>query len=356
MAASLTSILTGSWLTGPILGKELRMASRRRRHYVVRFLYLMVLVLMISLFWMQVGNYHTSAVSYLNQMSEIGRVMTLMIEWFQFVLCPIIAGVMLSTAISDEVYHKTLGVLMTTPITSLQVVMGKLLGKLLQMLLLMAMSLPLLAVIRVFGGIPWMFLISSFCLTLCLVLLAGSLSLWLSISQRRAYIVIIQGILCFVVAFGLVPFLAFLFGHRAIGERALVEFFLVTNPYFCMAGCTEQMIVPGGHGHGSGRALVDSVWPVVSNDLVVDGLGHRAGATPGLAADRRWGSDFSKEGQASRREDLTGFEREVAYDQGMAIVVEGSTHSGIGMQTMEKDRDWHWGRALVGGGLYQDRY
>ena len=115
MAASLTSILTGSWLTGPILGKELRMASRRRRHYVVRFLYLMVLVLMISLFWMQVGNYHTSAVSYLNQMSEIGRVMTLMIEWFQFVLCPIIAGVMLSTAISDEVYHKTLGVLMTTP-------------------------------------------------------------------------------------------------------------------------------------------------------------------------------------------------------------------------------------------------
>jgi len=34
--------------------------------------------------------------------------------------------VMLSTSISDEIYHKTLGVLMTTPINSFQIVAGKL--------------------------------------------------------------------------------------------------------------------------------------------------------------------------------------------------------------------------------------
>ncbi len=249
--ARLTHVLTGvgtHWLTGPIFGKELRMASRRRRHYVVRFLYLAVLIIILSLLALETSGHQVNAINLMHEMTQLGQSITLIIVWFQFILCPIIAAVMLSTAISDEMIHQTLGVLMTTPITSLQIVVGKLLSKLLQMLLLMSMSLPLLAIIRVFGGIPWLFLVASFCVTLCTVLLAGALSLWLSISQRKAYLVIIQGVLVFVFLFGGIPLLTFLFGEHVLREQDIIEFFMTTNPYFCLSGCMQQWLFPGSRG------------------------------------------------------------------------------------------------------------
>jgi ABC-type transport system involved in multi-copper enzyme maturation permease subunit len=111
---------------------------------------------------------------------------------FQFIATQVLAVIMLSTAISDEIYHRTLGLLMTTPINSLQIVMGKVLSKLLQLLQLLGITLPVLAIVRVLGGVSWGYLLSSFCITLTSVLLAGALSLAFSIHNRRAYAVIVR--------------------------------------------------------------------------------------------------------------------------------------------------------------------
>jgi len=46
-----------------------------------------------------------------------------------------------------------------------QIVAGKLLSKLWQKLILLAISLPLLAVVRVFGGVPWDYVLSSLAVT-----------------------------------------------------------------------------------------------------------------------------------------------------------------------------------------------
>jgi len=82
--------------------------------------------------------------------------------------------------------------------------MGKLFSKLLQIILLLAISLPLLAIVRIFGGVPWNYVLSSLCITLTAVIFAGSLSLYFSINNRRAYVVIIKtvvtlGVLYFCV-------------------------------------------------------------------------------------------------------------------------------------------------------------
>ena len=109
---------------------------------------------------------------------------------FQFVAMQILAVIMLSNAISDEVYHRTLGLLMTTPISSLQIVLGKVLSRLLQLILLLAISLPILAIARVLGGVSWSYLLSSLCVTLTTAIFAGSLSLLFSVKNRFAYGVI----------------------------------------------------------------------------------------------------------------------------------------------------------------------
>ena len=149
------------WLTGPVFDKELRVSSRQRRNYFLRFAYIFILMIILMLIWGRVSYYRGSSVLQVSRLAQAGRNIVIYIVWFQFCAVQLIAVVMLSNSISDEIYHKTLGVLITTPITSTQIVIGKLLSKLLQIILLLAISLPLLAIIRIFGGVPWNFIISS---------------------------------------------------------------------------------------------------------------------------------------------------------------------------------------------------
>ncbi len=241
------------WLTGPVFDKELRVSSRKRRNYVLRFAYIALLLSILLFIWILAVKYEGSNILQVSRMAQAGKIIITYIVWFQFCAAQIIAVVMLSNSISDEIYHKTLGMLMTTPITSIQIVMGKLLSKLLQLLLLLAISLPLLAIVRMFGGVPWSFITSSMCLTLTTVLLVSSLSLFYSIFFRRAYIVIIITILTLLVFFGLVPFLYISFItltklYKTVPEEILLFILVQPNPYICFFSETMMMTNPGSMG------------------------------------------------------------------------------------------------------------
>ena len=179
-------------LAGPILDKELRVASRRRRNFVFRFAYLALLGVFVVIVWIEsVGRFGPGAYVAM-QMPLAGQEIVLTIVLFQFVMMQLAAVVMLSGAVSEEIYRRTLGVLMTTPITGFQIVVGKLLGSLLQMALLLAVSLPLLVLVRVFGGVPWEFVVAGLGITLASALFAASLSLYFSMGSRRAYWVVLE--------------------------------------------------------------------------------------------------------------------------------------------------------------------
>ena len=206
-------VLSPFRLTGPIFDKELRVSSRRRRNYVLRFAYVAVLTVFLALVWIEAMGRSGSAVYQISRMAEAGQFIVIYMVWFQFCATQFLAVILLSNSISDEIYHRTLGLLMTTPINSFQIVMGKLLSKLLQLVLLLAISLPLLAIIRVLGGVPWNYVISSLCITLTTVIFVGSLSLFFSIFCRRAYVVIIMTALTIGLLFALLPLLAVMSWH-----------------------------------------------------------------------------------------------------------------------------------------------
>ena len=132
-------------LTGPIFDKEMRVSSRRRRNYVLRFLYIGIFTVLVAAVWAEHVAYNRSSVYQTSRMASAGVTLVVTVLWFEFLAAQVIAAVMLSTSISDEIYKRTLGVLMTTPIGSFQIVLGKLTSKLLQIVLLLAISLPLLA-------------------------------------------------------------------------------------------------------------------------------------------------------------------------------------------------------------------
>lgn len=237
-------------LTGPIFDKELRVSSRRKRNYFLRFAYVWLLTAFIAFAWIVTAKIGSSAslVYQVSRMSGTGKYVTTTIIWFQFIAIQLIAIVMLSTAISDEIYHRTLGLLMTTPISSLQIVIGKLFSKLLQLVLLLAISLPLLAIIRVMGGVPWDYVVSSLCITLTAAIFAGSISLTFSITNRHSHSVIVRTVLvCFLFYIGppiVVQLLRFAYQVRILSEISL----FYVNPFIAMGFASQSMLSPASVG------------------------------------------------------------------------------------------------------------
>ena len=237
------------WLTGPIFDKELRVSSRRRRNYVLRFFYVVMLTLFLVLVWIPMMARSGSSLYQISRMAETGKFIVVYMVWFQFCAIQVLAVILLSTSISEEIYHRTLGLLMTTPINSFQIVMGKLFSKLLQLVLLLAISLPLLAIVRVMGGVPWNYVISSLCITLTTVIFVGSLSLFFSIFSRRAYIVIIVTCITLWIVFAMLPvgiYAIWDIANIRTSEKALFEWLFLPNPYCNLFFKTIMMVEPRG--------------------------------------------------------------------------------------------------------------
>jgi ABC-type transport system involved in multi-copper enzyme maturation permease subunit len=246
-------------LTGPIFDKEMRVSSRRRRNYVLRFLYIGFFTFLVASVWLDKIVHGGSSVYQASRMAAAGQSIVTTILWFQFLAAQAIAVVMLSTSISDEIYKRTLGVLMTTPIGSFQIVIGKLTSRLLQIVLLLAISLPLLAVVRVFGGVPWGYLLCGLCVTLTTVVFVGSLSLFFSIFTRRAHTAIIESILAAGLLFGVMPAivlasLASFKGSVKIPINRVMSVLSYVNPYMVMEAATEALY--------SARLTIFTKWPL----------------------------------------------------------------------------------------------
>ena len=250
--------------TGPIFDKELRISSRRKRNYWLRFAYLAAMTCFVVLVWNATVTLTGTSVYQVSRMSQAGVAIVASLVSFQFVIIQMIAVIMLSNAISGEINSRTLGILMTTPINSFQIVMGKLLSKLLQLILLLAISLPLLAVVRVFGGVPWDYVLSSVCITLTAVIFAGTLSMYFSISARPPYAIILKTIFVLGILYIFIPAMAGAILGRYYATRvglspAYYTCVFLTNPFIVMWASTTSMVSPAAFRQ---LPFSISIWPL----------------------------------------------------------------------------------------------
>jgi len=245
-----------------MFGKELRVAGRQRRYYLLRFGYICLLILFIVYVWLaavRVGG-TGSALVLVSRMPEAGKRIVTSVIWFQFLAAQFLAVVLLSGAVSGEVRQRTLEAVLVTPISGLQIVVGKLLSKLLQPVLLLAVSLPLLAVVRVFGGVSWDYVVSAFCITLVAMLFAGSLSLLLSVTDRQPHHVATTTVGWCLILWGGVPILLSVLswaGH--VSRRTVAAVLVLTNPFAVLVARTSTMLgvpAPGAAGSWAPHCLI----------------------------------------------------------------------------------------------------
>lgn len=192
-------------LRNPILQKEIFVAGRRRSTYVTRCVVLLILLAIVCLSYLptmvELGEGATGLM-FMQRVQELAPRMTVVIVWFEFATLLLIGPMLVGGSLCDERRSGTLGALMTTPLTAFQIVSGKLLASLSQMVILVLLALPIILSLRVFGGVSLDTVLGMASVVITSAILASTLSMFYSAKAPRGFNAAVSGILSTCVVHG----------------------------------------------------------------------------------------------------------------------------------------------------------
>lgn len=229
--------------------KELRGRMRGRRAFVILTVYL---VLLAGFAWMSgliLERVHSGATasSAAFASAQVGRgifAALLMLETFLVVA---LAPAFTAGAISLEREKQTLDMLATTPISSFAIVLGKLVSALTYLVILVVASIPLTAIVFVYGGVAPDDVVRGYLVLLATALGLGSIGLFFSALVRRTQAATIATYFAVIAITGGTFFMSYFWntmtgvtdgtGGRAFGplKGRPPEALQFLNPYFAQA-------------------------------------------------------------------------------------------------------------------------
>jgi ABC-type transport system involved in multi-copper enzyme maturation permease subunit len=237
--------------TNPIAVRLVQNGSRRPRHLYIRSGYLAVLIL--ALLWMLLPS-SGGALSY-RALAQAGASAFEYVAYLQIGLICVLAPVFMAGAIAQEASPRTWEVLLTTPLSSLQIVLGNLLGRLLFILALLFSSLPLFALTLYFGGVPGSSIFASYAISTGAALLVGAIAIALSVSRlvgNRAVFAFYVSVVSYLVATIALDYWLRTSGLGAGPGGKGVTWLTALNPFLSLEALLDPSGYPRAEGLGSG--------------------------------------------------------------------------------------------------------
>ena len=212
----LRSLADLTW-ANPLVLRTVHGGSRRVQHLLVRLGYLGGLIGLVTLALLSAGSFAGPAD--LNDLAKAGSSVFAVIAYGQVIAVCLLAPLFMAGAIAAERSNQTYNILLTTPLSNLQVVLGALLGRLFFILALLLSGLPLFAVLLVFGGVPASAVFVAFAIAALTALFVGAVAMTLSVCRAGgrkavfAFVITVAGLLVAV-------FLADFLWLRRVGTAA----------------------------------------------------------------------------------------------------------------------------------------
>jgi ABC-type transport system involved in multi-copper enzyme maturation permease subunit len=247
---------------GPVFQKEVWSINKRLSTSWLRLAYGATLLGIVALTFISIyfqaqgarftpGGYRSSTAATLQQYQTMAPVITVTIAWTQFVLLALVACALGAPAIADERRAGTLGTLLSTPVTAWQIVLGKLLSRMLELTILMLLSAPLLLAIRAFGGVPGWYILAVYTLTFTTALVGAQLAIFLSIKAKRAggaFMSAVTVLGALLVGIPLLVFIALIFATGLVnapgGPPAWVQWIFVPSSPGVMLFLSTEVLSP----------------------------------------------------------------------------------------------------------------
>ncbi len=179
----MNTVLSKLWLwlwhllpANPILVRVVYGASRRQRHLWLRFGYLAALAAVVL--WLQIPSAEESA-----SLTELAKSASQTFRYAattQLLLMCFLAPVFTASAITQERDAQTFNILISTPLTSGQIVLGTLLSRLYFVIVLLLAGLPIFCMTMIYGGVTGRQIAQSFSLSASTAILTGALAIFIA--------------------------------------------------------------------------------------------------------------------------------------------------------------------------------
>ncbi len=171
--------------TGPVCSREIVTVPRRGRLYVARADYVSALLVLMCTAWLLLAG--TQLVRNVSDMARFGVMLFQILAPLQLALAVFFSALLAASGVTQEKDRRTLVLLLLTNLTNSELVLGKLLASMLNVLVLLVASLPLFMLSVLFGGVSFDQIARVFAVTLATALAAGSLGSLLALWREKTF-------------------------------------------------------------------------------------------------------------------------------------------------------------------------
>ena len=195
-------------MLGPIFGREWLTLPRRSRHHVMRSLYLGALWVLMLTIWQTAVGWEEPAT--LGDHARFGILVFQILAYVQLLLLLFFAALSAASTVAQEKDRRTFVLLLLTDLRNYEIVLGKLLGSLLQIGLFLAGTVPVLCLLLLLGGVDYRQVIEATLVLATTALAAGSLGGVIALWRDKTFQSLALTVLCLVLYLCLVEALALL--------------------------------------------------------------------------------------------------------------------------------------------------
>ena len=229
-------------LVGPIFTRELVIAPRRPQHFIYRTAYPFGLFLLMVTAWLvMVG---TQEVRTVGDISRFGAMLFQVLAPLQLALVTFLAAQAAASGVAQEKDRRTMLLLLMTRLTDRELVLGKLLASLLDVLVMLLAGLPVFVLMTLFGGISVEQVATVFAITLVTALAGGSLGSTVALAREKTFQSLAITSLLLVMWIGVWEVVAAVSGSREIGGVPLWWLANVASPLRAILAAVQPFGTP----------------------------------------------------------------------------------------------------------------
>jgi ABC-type transport system involved in multi-copper enzyme maturation permease subunit len=164
----------------PILLRVVAAGGKRRRDLFIRCGYLGLLIFIV-IFSLLAGGGQTSGMQSLSDLARVSASLFQRLSYLQLALVALLSPIFTAGAITQEKDNQTYDILLATPLTNGQIVLGSLVSRVFFVVALLVSGVPIFSITQMFGGVAIRSISMSFLIAAATALVTGALAMAIAV-------------------------------------------------------------------------------------------------------------------------------------------------------------------------------
>lgn len=216
----------------PILLRVVEAGGKRKRDLLIRCGYLGLLICLVIVTLVSQGSVTGTSLTDLKNASQS---IFMKMSYLQLALVSLLAPIFTAGAITQEKDSQTYDILLSTPLTNGQIVLGSLMSRLFFVIALLVSGMPIFSVTQIFGGVAIRSIVMSFLIAAATAFVTGALAMAIAtfkVGTRRTIFSFYLFVVIYLVGLFLMDRLAVF--HIAGPRGAHISWFTGIHPFLAL--------------------------------------------------------------------------------------------------------------------------